>query len=81
MTRSRKGRVNKLARELPFHAVVAPRETMTYGSCESACGSEGWSGRRYYSREEKAAWLEGYAQALEAELKGVRERIKDLKEA
>jgi hypothetical protein len=53
---------------------------MTYG-CGTSCDESGWSGRRYFSREERAAWLEDYAQALEAELKGVRERIKDLKEA
>lgn len=38
----------------------------------------GHSGRRYYSREERTAWLEDYARDLENELKGVRERIADL---
>lgn len=37
-----------------------------------------YSGRRYYTREEKKAWLEGYAEQLESELKGVRERIQEL---
>lgn len=41
----------------------------------------GYSGRRYYTREERKAWLEGYAAELEAELKAVRERIQDLGEA
>lgn len=38
----------------------------------------GYGGRRYFSREERKAWLEGYAQELENELKGVRERIAEL---
>lgn len=38
----------------------------------------GHGGRRYYSREERKAWLEDYAQQLELELKAVRERIGDL---
>lgn len=38
----------------------------------------GTGGRRYYSREERKAWLEDYAQQLELELKAVRERIQDL---
>lgn len=38
----------------------------------------GYGGRRYYSREERKAWLEDYAQQLELELKAVRERIQDL---
>lgn len=35
-------------------------------------------GRRYFTREERKAWLEDYATELENELKGVRERIADL---
>lgn len=34
--------------------------------------------RRYYTREERKAWLEDYASELENELKGVRERIAEL---
>jgi len=41
----------------------------------------GHSGRRYYSREERKAWLEDYANELENELKGVRERITELSQA
>jgi hypothetical protein len=44
-----------------------------YGQCGG-----GWGGRRFYTREEKKAWLEDYAQALEAEAKAVRERIAEL---
>lgn len=40
----------------------------------------GWIYRRYYSREERRAWLEGYAEELENELKGVKERIAALQE-
>lgn len=40
-----------------------------------------YGGRRYFSREERKAWLEDYAAQLEAELKGVRERINDLSAA
>lgn len=50
---------------------------MTYGNC---CGpASGFAGRRYYTREEKAQWLEEYAQELEQELKAVRERVADLR--
>ena len=46
---------------------------------ENCCGP-GYSVRRsYYSRQEKAQWLGDYAEALEKELKAVRERIEDLK--
>lgn len=40
-----------------------------------------YSGRRYYTREERKAWLEDYASELENELKGVRERIQELSSA
>lgn len=40
---------------------------------------EGSWGRRYYTREERRQWLEGYANELENELKAVRERIESLK--
>ncbi|HWH09199.1 MAG TPA: hypothetical protein VNX21_08365 [Candidatus Thermoplasmatota archaeon] len=35
-------------------------------------------GRRYYTRDEKRRFLEGYANELENELKAVRERIQEL---
>lgn len=50
------------------------------GFGQGCCGP-GWGGRRYFSREERVAWLEDYAEALEAELKGVQERIGELKGA
>ncbi len=31
--------------------------------------------RRYYTNEERVAWLNGYAEELETELKAVKERI------
>ena len=42
---------------------------------------QGYSGRRYYTREERKQWLQGYAEELESELKAVRERIQDLSQA
>lgn len=36
--------------------------------------------RRYFTREERRGWLQEYAEALENELKGVKERIEALKE-
>ena len=42
------------------------------------CCDQDFRGRRYFSRDEKRQWLEGYAAQLEAELKAVRERISDL---
>lgn len=41
----------------------------------------GYGGRRYYTRDERKAWLQGYAEELENELKGVRERIQELSSA
>ena len=35
-------------------------------------------GRRYYTRDEKRQYLEGYAEELENELKAVKERIQEL---
>lgn len=54
---------------------------MTYGRCGAwECGP-GWGPRRHFTREERAAWLEDYAQGLEQELKAVRERIGELRKA
>lgn len=55
---------------------------MTYANCcdvsaVSCCGVT-LRGRRYYTRAEKRAWLEGYASELENELTAVRERIEAL---
>lgn len=36
-------------------------------------------GRRYLTKEEKIEWLEEYKSSLEKELKGVGERIDELK--
>jgi hypothetical protein len=47
---------------------------MTYGNC-----GPGWGGRRYFSRDERIEWLQGYAEELENELKGVKERLSELK--
>ena len=44
------------------------------------CGP-GWGGRRYFSTEERLAWLGEYQEELENELKGVKERIAELKGA
>jgi hypothetical protein len=38
----------------------------------------GHGGRRYYTRDEKRQYLEGYAEELENELKAVKERIQEL---
>lgn len=46
---------------------------MCYGSWS------GFSGRRYYTKEEKSDWLREYADNLENELKAVKERIGELK--
>lgn len=36
-------------------------------------------GRRFLTKEEKIEWLEEYKNSLEKELKGVTERIEELK--
>ena len=41
----------------------------------------GYGGRRYFTREERKAWLEDYANQLENELKAVRERIQEISSA
>ena len=51
---------------------------MGYGCGPSACGP-GYNGRRYLTKDEKAAWLKDYADELENELKAVRERIEEIK--
>jgi hypothetical protein len=40
----------------------------------------GYGGRRFLTREEKLQWLEEYKTNLENELKGVTERIQELKQ-
>lgn len=42
-----------------------------YAEC---CGT-GFAGRRYYTKEERKAWLERYAESLEHELTAVKERL------
>ncbi|MDX1612625.1 MAG: hypothetical protein R3185_09650 [Candidatus Thermoplasmatota archaeon] len=48
-------------------------------SYEGCCGPQ--VHRRYYNRQEKIEWLSAYAEALENELAGVKERIEALEEA
>lgn len=46
------------------------------------CGNYGinaWLTRRYWTKEERRACLQEYADGLENELKAVRERIDELK--
>jgi len=38
-------------------------------------------GRRFYTKEERLEWLEDYKGDLENELKGVTERIAELKQS
>lgn len=49
---------------------------MGYGTC--GCGP-GFAGRRYMTKEEKTGWFKEYAKELENELKGVKERLEELK--
>ena len=44
-----------------------------YGNCG------GMWGRRYLTKDEKTEMLQEYANSLENELKGVKERLKELK--
>ena len=47
---------------------------------ECGCGGEGGPFRRhFFTREERIAWLEEYLKELQAEAKGVEERIAELK--
>ena len=41
----------------------------------------GYGGRRYFTKEERKAWLEDYASELENELKAVRERLAEVSQA
>ncbi len=45
------------------------------------CGCYGLQGRSYLTKEEKVEMLEEYRRDLELELKGVEERVKELKKA
>ncbi|MFO7943645.1 MAG: hypothetical protein R6U51_05020 [Anaerolineales bacterium] len=54
-------------------------------SADCCCGErrhhrEGHFHRRYFTREEKIAELEGYLEDLQAEIQAVEERLADLKE-
>ena len=40
----------------------------------------GYGGRQFLTKEEKVEWLEDYKSELENELKGVTERIAELKQ-
>lgn len=46
--------------------------------CQPTYAAHGWIVRRYWTRDERRAALERYAEELERELKGVKERIADL---
>jgi hypothetical protein len=56
-----------------FHSRIYPTAT-SQGGVEAMCG-----GRRFLTKEEKLEWLEDYKTDLENELKGVAERIEELK--
>lgn len=48
------------------------------GSC--GCGCLPHSGRGFWTRDEKVAWLEEYLEGLQREAKAVEERIAAMKE-
>ncbi len=48
---------------------------VTRGGVDLMC----YGGRRFLTKEEKVEWLEEYKSNLENELKGVTERIEELK--
>jgi hypothetical protein len=48
------------------------------GQC--GCGGQHGLKRRFWSREEKTAWLEQYLEDLENEAQAVRERLAKIKE-
>lgn len=48
---------------------------MGYGNC---C-APGYSGRQFYTKQERRERLEEYAEALEKELKAVKERLDEIK--
>lgn len=52
-----------------------PRVRRLEGGVEVLC----YGGRRFLTKEEKVEWLEEYKSNLENELKGVTERIEELK--
>ena len=47
--------------------------------CHGTEHGHAWVARRYWTAEERTAWLEGYAEELENELTGVKERIARIK--
>lgn len=52
---------------------------MEHGCCGPGYSGPGY-GRRYLTKEEKIKKLEEYREFLESEARGVKERIKELKE-
>ena len=66
------------ARRCAVRGLAPHVNTMGYGCGTYACGP-GYSGRRYMTKDEKAAWLKEYADELENELKAVRERMAEIK--
>lgn len=49
---------------------------LNHGDC---CCTTGYSRRRFFNREEVVSELEGYLNGLRLEIKGVEERIAELK--
>jgi len=45
-----------------------------------ACGGPFHFGRRFWTKKERASWLEQYLEALREEVNAVEERIAELKE-
>lgn len=50
---------------------------MSYGYCSSGCSGM----RNFLTKDEKIEMLKDYGDSLEKELKGVKERIKELEKA
>ena len=49
------------------------------GDCDCDCGGHFRFGPRFWTKEEKIAWLEEYLEGLQEEEKAVKERITALK--
>lgn len=61
------------------HAETCECGRMEAGGCGCGCGGHGM--RNFLTKEEKLQMLREYGKALEAEAKGVAERIKELEKS
>ena len=69
--------MTNLLRAQSLYSALLLLTLVKQGGVENLCG---YGERRFLTKEEKVEWLEDYKSNLENELKGVTERIAELKQ-